>query len=460
MAERRMNLALGRLMSRAPEPLKALLRPFKQVTREAAQPKLDAWDRPLIERVPTGLLSWPPSIPIDVLSRPLTAGTDLRCLLVTESLDASGTDEFVAFLARRLPEQRIKTAVLLASDAIAWRDGSLASTLREEGVAVFSGTAANGPAAIANWSPDVVYSHGAAEWPLTAARDLNIPTLEAMHGMHNVFGRTEAQLAARRALLDRIVAVSELVRRQYLARDLKTPPEKVVTIPNGINRARASHLDRRAARAALGLDGEFLFLSLARHVVQKNTYGLAEAFLEVAPRHPSAHMLICGRPDEQDYARQVVNLRNRSAVGGRLHIRDNAHRVDVLLAAADVFVLDSFFEGWSLASMEALGAGVPVLLSDVGGAREQLSGAVSKGMLVDNPLGDPLRVDWRTCYNARFARQVNRAQLTAALSAFATSEVELALREEIREDSLERFSDDACLRAHAQTVYEIASIGA
>ena len=50
-----------------------------------------------------------------------------------------------------------------------------------------------------------------------------------------------------------------------------------------------------------------------------------------------------------------------------------------LLAAADGFVLDSFFEGWSLASMEALFAGVPMVLSEVGGAREQIGDDPSVG---------------------------------------------------------------------------------
>ncbi len=452
----RRRLAVGRAISRVPEPIKELLRPIKIIVGRSKPIQLEGWDLPLINGASCSPLIWPVETFNDVVIQPAVRRTDLNCLLVTESLDAGGVDEFVAFLARRLPEERIKATILLVADARGWNDGRIASALRDEGVAVVSAAVSTGRDFIVDCAPDVVYSHGAAEWPLKVARDLGIPTLEALHGMHNAFNTTQRQLAGRRQLLDRVVAVSELVRQQYLALDAEASPSRVVTIANGIDRTRARTVDRRTARSALGLSNEFLFVSLARHAVQKNTYGLADAFLEVADRHQNAHLLVCGRPDDREYTDQVVGLRDRAPAGGRLHLRDHAHQVNVLLAAADVFVLNSFFEGWSLASMEALGLGVPVLLSDVGGAREQLSGSLSKGLLIGNPLGDPLRVDWRTSYNARFRPQSNRAQLIGALTAFTKGEVELASRSEIREHSLEHFCDDVCLKAHAEIVREVA----
>lgn len=454
------RLALGRAASRLPDPLKNALRPFRRGLVPRPVVHLDSWERPLVMADGESTqLQWP--IASDPAAEHVIVSVDdpsasVRCLLVTESLDASGMDEFVAFLARRLPERGVTAAVLLASDSPGWREGRLARSLVAEGIDVWSADRASGPATIERWRPDVIYSHGATEWPLREGRRLGIPTLEALHGMHNVFGRTTDQLARRRDLIDQIVAVSDLVRAQYLAFDPEAGQDKVIVIPNGIDPARARSADRGAARRALGLDSEFLFVSLARHTVQKNTYGLADAFLQVAAGHPSAHLLICGRADEADYAAQVVALRERSAGAGQLHLRDHTDRIDVLLAAADAFVLDSFFEGWSLASMEALGAGVPVLLSDVGGAREQLTGGPIKGTLVANPLGDPLRVDWRTMYDARYARQRNREEMVKAMSDFVEGKVPTATRERIRTDSLARFSDDACLRAHADAVRRAA----
>ncbi len=449
------RLALRRTGSRLPEPVKRALRVFSGNSQGAAVLALPGWDHPLVGETST-LLTWPPrASPPPPPPKPRVE-TMLRCLLLTESLDVSGMDEFVAFLARRLPEEGVLAAVLLDAESEGWREGRLAAALRTEGVEVFSATSADGARTISEWAPDIVYSHSAAQWPLRAARDLGIPAMETLHGMHNVYDRTPSQLAERRSQLDRIVAVSDLVRDQYLERDPGAPTDAVITIPNGINASRATTVDRTSARAALGLTDEFLFIALARHAVQKNTFGLADAFLEFAAVEEHAHLVICGRADDVAYTEQVIGLRARAKARSRLHLRDHTDRIDVLLAAADAMVLDSFFEGWSLASMEALGAGLPVILSDVGGAREQLAGGPMKGILISNPLGDPLRVDWVEMASARFRPQINRQELIGALAAFTRGDVELATPEEIRADSLARFSDDLCLHRHAAALIEVA----
>lgn len=415
-------------------------------------PILDDWDIGLVGGSP---IIWPCTHWTERPEATHLVQPRTRCLLLTESLDSSGMDEFVAFLARRLPEQGITTAVLLDAECPNWREGKLASALKNEGISVFSATSRDGGHTIAKWSPNVIYSHSASTWPLVYAQEQNIAALEALHGMHNVFGRSSEELAKRRRLLRRIIAVSESVRIQYLHRDAEAHPGFIVTIPNGINKTRTSLVDRVAARSALGLNDEFLFLSLARHCMQKNTYGLADAFLEFAHKEPRAHLLICGRADDASYTQRVLQLRAQGKRQRQLHLRANTERIDVLLSAADAFILNSFFEGWSLASMEAFGVGLPAILADVGGAREQLEGGPPRGVLVSNPLGNPLSVDWTTIAAARFGPQQNRIELISAMAAFVGGNVELASRNEIRAYALDRFNDDRCLRAHAGVIHEL-----
>jgi glycosyltransferase involved in cell wall biosynthesis len=129
-----------------------------------------------------------------------------------------------------------------------------------------------------------------------------------------------------------------------------------------------------------------------------------------------------------------------------------------LLTAADGFVLDSFFEGWSLASMEALFAGLPVVLSEVGGAREQIDGSTARGYLVANPLGDPLRVDWEGVGMARYRPQVNRDEFVAAMKRLiADRDDYLANREALATESAARFSAEACLVQHAAVLRAVAT---
>jgi glycosyltransferase involved in cell wall biosynthesis len=240
------------------------------------------------------------------------------------------------------------------------------------------------------------------------------------------------------------------VRRQYLAGNPGFPPDRIVAIPNGVDDERRPGGDRAAARRQFGLTDEYLFVCLARHCLQKNSYGLISAFADVARHHPQAHLVIAGRPDDVRYYRHVRQLRDSLPCRDHIHLRDHMPAPAQLLAAADGFALDSFFEGWSLASMEALCAGLPVVLTDVGGAREQVGGDPARGYLVTNPIGDPLLVDWATVGRAKFRRQVNHDEMVTAMGQLIDHrDAYLANRAALAAESAERFSAAACLAQHA-----------
>jgi len=466
-AGRRLVLAVQRLLTHAPAPLRSAARRLlgaRLGARLETEAAVDGWQTGLLGAAAAVPLRWPDAPPTHTASPaqtappgPATTGTPLRCLLVTDSLDVSGMDEFVAFLARRLRGHGVHTAVMIGSDVAGRGFGRLARDLVAEGIEVVDPGRAGGAAWMRRWRPDVLSAHGCADWPLETAADLGIPAVETLHGMHNLFGASPERVVARRHLLAALVSVSEMVRLQYLALDGGLEPDRIITIPNGVDARRLPAVSRERARAALGLADEFLFVSLARHSLQKNGYALASAFDEMAAAVPGAHLLICGRSDDRSYTGQVLALKRRLAHGDRLHLRDNTPHVAALLAAADGFALDSFFEGWSLSSMEALASGVPVVMSDVGGAREQLSGGVAKGALVANPLGDPLAVDWTAIGAARFRPQPNRAELVAALTALATGAMPVDARETIAADSLARFDDALCLARHAHALAAAAN---
>ena len=225
--------------------------------------------------------------------------------------------------------------------------------------------------------------------------------VETLHGVPTPIGTNWRKEPARSCYITSLIAVSDLVRRQYLHGNPRFADTEIVTIPNAFNIMQRPAIDRAKARAWLGLDDEFLFISLARHVVQKNSYGLVTAFADVANEIPRAHLLIAGRPDDRLYTEQVRLLRDSLPVRNRIHLRENLLNPSALLAAADGFVLNSFFEGWPLASMEALCAGLPVVISEVGGAREQVGANNERGYVVPNPLGDPLAVTWESAGRER-----------------------------------------------------------
>jgi glycosyltransferase involved in cell wall biosynthesis len=380
------------------------------------------------------------------------AGRRLRCVLVSHLLDVGGTEEVLAFLARRLPDHGIDTTVMFTRPAPG-TVSRLAVALRSEGIEVVEVDETTVGAALDAHRPDVISAHGPPEWWMEAASERGIPYLETLHGMHSFFGIDWAAEARRSRGVTRFVAVSELVRRQYLAGNSALDPERIVTVPNSVDQARIPRLDRAACRAWLGLDDEFLFVSLARFTLQKNPFGLIAAFDEVATERPDVHLLIAGRPDEHAYPHQVRRLRDELAARDRIHLRDHAPWPAVPLAAADAFVMDSYFEGWSLASMEGLYAGLPVVLSDVGGGREQVGETGERGYLVPNPVGDPLAVTWETIGETLYSEQPNRAELVQAMARVADERSTWsARREDLRTESAARFHPDHALRGHAAVI--------
>jgi glycosyltransferase involved in cell wall biosynthesis len=377
----------------------------------------------------------------------------LRCLLATGALDVGGMDEVVVFLASRLPQYGFRTAVLHTSvkdTADGVPTGRLGRLLVARGIETVELAGAAGARWLRAWRPDVISAHDPASWVLDEATRLSIPYVDTLHGLLQLIERDRAAEAARGQRLARIVAVSELERRRYLELNPTFPPERAVTIPNGVDDWRRIPSDRERARARWGIRDEYVFVSLARCCQQKNTYGLVAAFEDVAARHPEAHLVIAGRPDTREYLAQVVRLRESLGCRHRIHLRDHTSNPSELLALADGFVLDSFYEGWSLASMEALHAGVPVVLSEVGGASEQVGADKKRGYLVPNPAGDPLRVNREAMREVRFARQVNRENLVQAMSCLITNRASyLAARQRLADESAARFHPDVCLRNHA-----------
>lgn len=388
----------------------------------------------------------------------------LRCLLATGALDVGGMDEVVAFLARRLPAYGVQTAVLHVKpdpSVTGEPNGRLGRMLRSNGIEVYEADEDGVRDWIRRWCPDVISAHGALPTAVLAfAKRLGVPYIDTFHGMHDLFSTDWSAEAARGAELSAIVSVCELVRQQYLARNPSFPPGRIIAINNAVDDQRRSGGNRLVTRGRLGLTDEYLFVSLARHCLQKNSYGLITAFGELARYRPEVHLVIAGRVDDVRYYRRILRMRDSLPCRDRIHLRDHAAAPAELLAAADGFVLNSFFEGCALASMEALCAGVPVVLSDAGMAREQIDGDRTRGYLVANPLGDPLSVDWESIGEARYRPQVNREELVTAMEHLVADRKDyLDGREQLAAESAVRFSADVCLAQHAAVLRTVVTGG-
>ncbi len=125
--------------------------------------------------------------------------------------------------------------------------------------------------------------------------------------------------------------------------------------------------DRSATRRGLGLrDDEPVALCVARLVPQKRHDVLVDAWSRL-PGEPV--LLLAGVGELAD---EVAQDAHRRGLGDRVRLLGERQDVPALLAAADVVVLSSDWEGLPIALLEAQGAGVPVVATDVDGVREAM----------------------------------------------------------------------------------------
>jgi glycosyltransferase involved in cell wall biosynthesis len=372
--------------------------------------------------------------------------------VATGTLKLGGLEMVTLFLARGLPSHGLDAVVAhTPSDRSCER---VADSLRFDGVPVVKLAEHNVKQWLAAHIPDVISVHGAPDWLVTASSEARIPIVETLHGAPSLFDqRTWPAERLRSHHIPGFVAVSELVRRQYLRSNPEYPPDRVITIPNGVDHQHIGRRDRAKARAWLGLRNEFLFVSLARYNLQKNTFGLLTAFSDVVCKYPDSRLLCAGEVEDPLYFGQVRQLRDGLPCASAIHLYGPCPDVSAVLAAADAFVLDSFFEGWSLASMEAISTGLPAVLSEVGGAREQVGEDGSRGLMVENPLGDPEAIDWRSVARARFRSQANRSALVEAMCTLVAKRNHWRnMREELRAEAMGRFSVELCVQRHAEVL--------
>lgn len=180
-----------------------------------------------------------------------------------------------------------------------------------------------------------------------------------------------------------VVAVSESVRQGcrgypgWLWR-------RTVVVYNGIFGWRPSTLSREAARRRFDVPETALALIAVGRLAPQKNYGL---MLRVVQRIDNAILLVAGEGAERaSLERTAAEL----GVAERVRFLGAVRRDEVpdLLAAADLFVQSSTFEGQSNAMLEALETGLPVVAHDVPEQRETIAepDGATAGALV--PLGD------------------------------------------------------------------------
>jgi glycosyltransferase involved in cell wall biosynthesis len=141
---------------------------------------------------------------------------------------------------------------------------------------------------------------------------------------------------------------------------------------------------RESKRRELGLPlGAFLAITVGRLAPQKGYPVLLEAVTPVLAEMPAAHFLIVGSGEQETALQERARDRGLGQAVRFLGLRPD---VEDLLAAADLFVSSSLWEGLPTVILESMAARLPVVATDVSGTRDIVEDGVT-GLLV--PPRDP-----------------------------------------------------------------------
>jgi glycosyltransferase involved in cell wall biosynthesis len=319
----------------------------------------------------------------------------IRIAQITHGMGIGGMERVIADLCRQLDPAAYEPAVYCTHTL-----GALASELDAIGVPVFYRPIRRRsdhwtrPIRIyrflREWRPDVVHTQhmGALLDTALVARAARVPVL--VHTDHSKrYPEKRRYMLAERMLshlTDAFCVVSKHTRRE-LSLFEGIPESRIQVVYNGYDLPSPPRVEDRAEiRASLGIgDGAVLLGSVARLEWQKGHDLLVDAMPHVLSRVPSARAVIVGGGSKEEELRKRIRGLD---LDGKVHLVGPRRDALRFLAAIDLFVMTSNFEGMPIALLEAMAMSLPILSTSVGGVPEVVEDGVT-GELVDGR--DPLR---------------------------------------------------------------------
>ncbi len=316
-------------------------------------------------------------------------------LIVCETSGTGGAETVVLRLATGIDRSRYSVRAAL------FRDGWLREKLEARGIqtTVLKTTRGYDLGLILNLrrlikasSIDLVHSHlpDANAYSAMAARLSRIPCIVTYHGnVNSVAGPADsggAKLALVRLLASRAIAVSDHLKDNYLI-SAGFDQKKTERIYNGVDWSDYSaEFDRDTKRESLGYSTDDRIVGIVANLRPAKGY---EYFIDAAARIakvlPNARFLVVGHEKEKIKVRLVEQL-DELEISDRFQFLGFREDVPELIRCFDLFMLSSVTEGLSIATIEAMGAGVPVLVTASGGPEEIVKDGVT-GYIV--PIRDP-----------------------------------------------------------------------
>ena len=291
------------------------------------------------------------------------SGAEGHLLTLLSGLRASGIDaRLIILVERETPmEDMVEAAAqkgIPATRLVIGRDYDLPLLFRLRG-------------ALREMGPDITHTHliHADVYGYLAAKTLGARHVISSRHNDDQFRQRPRWRRLNRWLWRRIdagIAISDAIKRFTI--DIEgAPADKVSVVRYGLDYSWLSDTDiekaRRELRAALKLDEKALVLGMVcRLVEQKGIPYSLEALRRVRADFPGAHLVIAG---DGEKAAELRRLASALGIADRVHWLGWRADAAELMAAFDLLLAPSLWEGFGLVLLEAMSRRVPVIASRV-----------------------------------------------------------------------------------------------
>jgi glycosyltransferase involved in cell wall biosynthesis len=190
------------------------------------------------------------------------------------------------------------------------------------------------------------------------------------NGIHDSYQRTihnvESQLVHQS---DRLICCSQFMAEQ-ISQTFGVPITRLDIIFNGVDTPKFNiKLNFQKAKEKFARRGEKLILYVGRLVYEKGVHVLIGALPKVLSKIPNLKLIIVGEGGmKESLQREAQELGVSDKVLFKGFVDDETLRL--LYKISDVAVFPSLYEPSGIAALEAMAAGLPVVVSDVGGLTE------------------------------------------------------------------------------------------
>lgn len=227
---------------------------------------------------------------------------------------------------------------------------------------------------------DVIHAH---DWLVAYAakaikNSYNIPIVATIHATEagrnsGIHDETQRYINDTEWMLT-YEASEVIVNSNYMKSELQRlfglPFEKINVVPNGINLTTFDGIERDYDfRRRYAMDNEKIILFMGRLVYEKGIQHLIAAMPKILSGYRDAKLIVAGRGGMIDELRAEVDA---LGIGNKVYFAGYVNGKDVakMYKIADVSVFPSTYEPFGIVALEAMLAGTPVVVSDIGGLNE------------------------------------------------------------------------------------------